>query len=163
MMVLMVESMIMTLVVSTISLYLPLTCFKGETIEMAKQKIKVTRSYLDAAFEQKSVTKETDFEPKTDLKVAFTDWKGSELKIVNLGIVALLTENLGKACEEDFPADAISEAGYSAIFDLMRPRLEAKGIEGIKDLRKAFLDLAKSNPKVRAQIIATGEAMKIEI
>ena len=130
---------------------------------MAKQKIKVTRGYLDSQFESKTVTKETEFEPVTDMKVAFKGWPGSELKIVNLGIRSLLEENLAKACEEDFPIGHISEAGYQAIFDLMRPRLEAKGIEGIKELRKAFLDLAKNNQKVRAQIIATGEAMKIEI
>lgn len=126
--------------------------------------LKVNRSYLDSNFESQTVTAEGTFEEYKDKDAAITAI-GEEniLRALNAGAKAILQEKLGKEAEQKFPADAISEDAYSSLFDSFRSKLEAKGVEGIKNLRDEFKKLVKSNEKLQNQIKSMTEALKIEI
>ena len=127
--------------------------------------LKVNRSYLDSNFDTQTVSEEATFEEyKTrDEAIAAIGSEENVLKALNAGAKALKQEQMGKVCESKFPADAVSEDAYSSLFDSFRPRLEAKGVEGIKNLREEFKKLVKSNPKLQAQIKSLTEALKEEI
>lgn len=127
--------------------------------------LKVNRSYLDSNFDTQTVSEEATFEEyKTrDEAIAAIGNEENILRALNAGAKALKQEELGKKAEAKFPSDAVSEDAYSSLFDSFRPRLEAKGVEGIKNLREEFKKLVKSNPKLQAQIKSLTEALKEEI
>ena len=126
--------------------------------------LKVNRSYLDGNFETQTVTAEGTFEEYKDKDAAIAGiGETNLLRALNAGAKALKQEELGKELESKLPANAISEDAYSSLFDSFRPRLEAKGIEGIKNLREEFRKLVKGNQRLQDQIKSMTEALKIEI
>ena len=131
---------------------------------MAKQKIEVSATYLiDGTYEAKTIEKTTEFEPFVNATEASKELGDDFMEVLNLGYRAWLESNLRASCVEDFPLGYISETAYQNVFASFRSRLEALGIEGIKNLRAEFLSRAKSNPKIAAQIRAQTEAESIEI
>lgn len=126
--------------------------------------LKVTRSYLDGDFETQTVSEEATWEEyKTKEAALAAIGEENLLKALNAGAKAVKQEELAKLAESKFPADAISEDAYSSLFDSFRPKLEAKGIEGIKNLREEFRKLVKENDRIKTQIKSMTEALKIEI
>lgn len=126
--------------------------------------LKTTRSYLDGNFETQTVTEEATFEEFKTQEEALAAITGDNLlKALNAGAKAIKQEELGKLAESKFPADAVSEDAYGSLFDSFRAKLEAKGIEGIKNLREEFRKAVKANEKLQAQIKSMSEALKIEI
>ena len=126
--------------------------------------LKVNRSYLDENFESQTVTVEAtwdEFKTKEEALAAIGD--ENVLRALNAGAKALKQESLGKEAESKFPPNAVSEDAYSSLFDSFRSKLEAKGIEGIKNLREEFRKLVKGNEKLQAQIKSMSEALKMEI
>lgn len=126
--------------------------------------LKTTRSYLDENFETQTVTEEAPFEEYKNKDEALAAiGEDNILKALNAGAKAIKQESLGKLAESKFPANAVSEDAYGSLFDSFRPKLEAKGIEGIKNLREEFRKLVKGNERLQAQIKSMSEALKIEI
>lgn len=161
-MVLMVGSMVVRMALLATSLYSLLTaCNAG--IKETIMKIKVSESYLDVNFESASKVKEADWTDAADIEAAKKLAGKDLLAVLNLGLRETLRSKLREDARKEFPAVWYSESAYQAVFESFRPKLESRGVEGIKDLRKEFLAAAKTNAKIKAQILAMTELEDVEI
>lgn len=125
--------------------------------------VRVVEEYLDSNYDSKSEKAELEVPVHADLQSARTACGDLELQILNLGLQAMARQQLTEICRSKFPATWYSPKAYQSVFDSNRAKLEMKGVSGIRDLRSAFLDAAKKNPKVREQIAYMTAMEDVEI
>lgn len=125
--------------------------------------VRVNEEYLDQNFDSKVEKAELEVPVHADVDAARTACGDLELQILNLGLQAMARLQLIEVCRSKFPTTWYSPRAYQSVFESNRAKLESKGVSGIRDLRSAFLEAAKKNPKVREQIKFMTDMEDVEI
>lgn len=125
--------------------------------------VRVNEEYLDQNYDSKVEKAELDVPVHATVDAARSACGDLELEILNLGLQAMARKQLVEVCRSKFPTTWYSPRAYQASFESNRAKLETKGISGIRDLRNAFLDTAKKNPKIREQIAFLTAMEDVEI